>query len=145
MADIEVKMDFHTDELLKDLEERKEKVLVMLGLQAEGYAKIEIESEPRRVDTGRLRNSITWATLKQHSDPTYTSNDNADAVFSEDGVTESQAEKDAVIIGTNVEYAFDVHEGDPEKNMKPNRFLRNAVERYADEYKRIIDEELKSS
>lgn len=143
MSDIEVKMDFHTDELLKDLEERKEKVLTMLGLQAEGYAKIEIESSPRRVDTGRLRNSITWATLKEHSSPEYTSNDDADAVNADDGVTESQAEKDAVIIGTNVEYAYEVHEGNPEKKMTPNRFLRNAVEKYADEYKRIIDDELK--
>ena len=74
----DVDMEFHDDELFDELELKKEKALAMVGMQAEGDAKIEIESDPRRVDTGRLRNSITWATTKEHSTPEPTS-DNPDA------------------------------------------------------------------
>ena len=38
-----------------------ETALEACGLQAEGYAALELENSPRRVDTGLLRNSITHA------------------------------------------------------------------------------------
>ena len=135
----EIDIQYHTDELMADLELKKEKALVMVGMECEGDAKIEIESAPRRVDTGRLRNSITWATLKENSEPDSTE-DNKDA-GSDDGVKSSQAEENAVIIGTNVEYAAEIHEGKP--GLDPNRFLRNAVERNNEKYRTIIDETLK--
>ena len=137
----EIDIQYHTDELMADLELKKEKALVMVGMDCEGDAKIEIESAPRRVDTGRLRNSITWATLKENSEPDSTE-DNKDA-SSDDGVKSSQAEENSVIIGTNVEYAAKIHEGDAEVGLDPNRFLRNAVERNMEKYRRIIDETLK--
>lgn len=137
----EVNIEFHTDELMKDLELKKEKALVSVGMECEGDAKIEIESSPRRVDTGRLRNSITWATMKQKSEPEGTP-DNLEA-SSADGVDSSQAEEDAVVIGTNVEYAAEVHEGREKPKLDPNRFLRNAVERNNEKYRKIIDETLK--
>ena len=139
MADNDVKIEYHTEELMEALEFKKEKALVMVGTQAEGYAKIEIESDPRRVDTGRLRNSITWATLKEHSDVEGTSG-NEDASPS-DGLDTSQGEENAVVIGTNVEYAVEIHEG--RKGLDPNRFLRNAVEKHSDEYRQIIDDVMK--
>lgn len=137
--DSDVQMTDNTEELLKDLEFKIEKALTMVGMEAEGDAKIEIESDPRRVDTGRLRNSITWATVKEHSDPEPTP-DNPDA-DSTDGVDSSQAEDRAVIIGTNVEYAYEIHEG--REGLAPNRFLRNAVERNYEKYKKMIDEVMK--
>lgn len=139
MDDNNVEINFHTDELLKDLEQKEEKALVTVGMEAEGNAKIEIESSPRRVDTGRLRNSITWATLRQHSqvEPT-DGNKDAD---SGDGLDSSQAEERAVVIGTNVEYAAEIHEGRP--GLDPNRFLRNAVEKNMETYRKIIDETMK--
>lgn len=145
MADIgaDVTINFNDDEFRKNLEEKKEKALVICGMQAEGYAKIELESDPRRIDTGRLRNSITWATMKEHSEPRFEGGDDADEVDSDSGVTSAQAEQDAVIIGTNVEYAYDIHEGDESRGLAPNRFLRNAVEKHQDEYRKIIDETLR--
>lgn len=137
----EVTMNFHDDELMAELELKKEKALALVGMQAEGDAKIEIESDPRRVDTGRLRNSITWATTKEHSTPEGTP-DNPDASDA-DGVNTSQAETDAVVIGTNVEYAYEIHEGDPSRKLAPNRFLRNVVERNYETYKRIVDDTMK--
>lgn len=137
----EVNMNFHDDELFSELEFKKEKALTMVGMQAEGDAKIEIESDPRRVDTGRLRNSITWATMKEHSTPEPT-DDNPDASDA-DGLDSSQAEEDAVVFGTNVEYAYEIHEGDPSRKLAPNRFLRNAVERNYETYRKIIDDVMK--
>lgn len=137
----DVTMNFHDDDLFAELEFKKEKALAMVGMQAEGDAKIEIESDPRRVDTGRLRNSITWATTKEHSTPEPT-DDNPDA-SDDDGVDESQAEEDAVIIGTNVEYAYEIHEGDPSRKLAPNRFLRNAVEKNYQTYRQMIDDVMK--
>ena len=137
----EVEMHFHTDELMEELEFLEEKALVAVGGEAEGDAKIEIESSPRRVDTGRLRNSITWATLKQASQVESTP-DNPDA-GSEDGLKTSQAEEKSVVIGTNVEYAAEVHEGRAKPKLDPNRFLRNAVERNNEKYRTIIDQTLK--
>ena len=137
----DVKITDNTDELLAGLLLKEEKALTMVGMECEGDAKIEIESSPRRVDTGRLRNSITWATKTEHSTPEPTS-DNPDA-SDDDGLRSSQAEERAVVIGTNVEYAAKIHEGDAKEGLDPNRFLRNAVERNSDKYRRIIDDTLK--
>lgn len=138
----EVKIEDHTDELLKDLATKEEKALVMVGMQAEGDAKIEIESSPRRVDTGRLRNSITWAIKSRHSEPQYIGGDNADEVDPDSGVREDQVPDDrSVIIGTNVEYACEIHEG--RKGLDPNRFLRNAIEHNYETYRKMIDDVLK--
>lgn len=139
----EVKIEFHTDELEKAFEELAEKALTLCGAECEGDAKIEIESHPRRVDTGRLRNSITWVTKKERSfvEPTSKNRDASSA----DGMQPSQAEERAVVIGTNVEYAARIHEGDATTGLDPNRFLRNAVERNANKYKEIIDDTLRGA
>lgn len=83
------------------------RALEAVGIQAEGYAKLELENNPRRIDTGNLRNSIT-----------HTVNGNE------------------AYIGTNVEYGIYVHEGTVK--MKPNRFLKNAVQKNKDEYVAMI-------
>lgn len=90
------------------------RALEAVGIQAEGYAKLELENDPRRIDTGNLRNSITHVV--------------------DDG-------EDAVYIGTNVEYGIYVHEGTVK--MKANRFLKNAVESNASEYAEIIKSYMK--
>ncbi len=101
MAD--VKITDNTDKFKAAMDEAVDRALEAIGIQAEGYAKLELENAPRRIDTGNLRNSITHVT-----------------------------QEDAVYIGTNVEYGIYVHEGTVK--MKPNRFLKNAVERNASEY-----------
>lgn len=135
----DVKITDNTDKFLQAMEQKIEKALVSVGMQCEGDAKLELESDPRRVDTGRLRNSITYATTKSHSSPQSTFG-NPDA-SSADGVSQSQAEENAVVIGTNVEYGIYVHEGTT--RMSPNRFLRNAVERNEETYHKMIDDVMK--
>lgn len=68
------------------------------------------------VDTGRLRNSITNAV---------------------------ESREKAVYIGTNVEYAAYVELGT--SRMKPRPYLRPAAENHSSEYRKIIDNVLKTS
>ena len=134
-----------TDNSIAFKGEMNDKVLAVLesfGLHLEGEAKDELENDPRRIDTGNLRNSITHAV--------------------------DEGDK-AVLVGTNVEYGIYVHEGtgiyavngdgrqDPwgymgkdgkwhvTHGMKPNRFLKNAVERNKEQIKQYVETELKSN
>lgn len=90
------------------------RALEAIGIQAEGNAKLELENTPRRIDTGNLRNSISYSV---------------------------QSNEEAVYIGTNVEYAPYVHDGT--MKMAANRFLKNAAERNSAEYKAIAERYLK--
>ena len=120
----------------------KEQILTALeavGIQAEGDVKDKI-TEMGAVDTGRLRNSIAH----QVAD-----------------------DEQAVYVGTNTDYAVYVHEGtgaanveggtlktrwvyqDPltgefkiGKPQKPRRFLKEAIEQWASDYKAILEEYL---
>lgn len=104
----------HTDDAKRGMSQAIEKALEAIGLQAESYAKLELENPPRRIDTGNLRNSINH---------------------------QVNASEQSVYVGTNVEYGIYVHEGTVK--MAPNRFLRNAVEKNASQYKQIAEAMMK--
>lgn len=111
-------MEFRfTDNSDKALSEMREKVgaaLEAVGIHVEGEAKDELENPPRRVDTGRLKNSITH---------------------------EVAGKENAVYVGTNVEYAIYVHEGT--RRMTPNRFLKNACVRNEAQIRKFFEDKLK--
>lgn len=111
MAD--VRIDDHSDEYLRGVEDALGRALEAIGIHIEGEAKEELENTPRRIDTGNLRNSITHE------------------------VSESE---NAVYVGTNVEYALYVHEGT--SRMAPNRFLTNAVDRNKDQINSYLKDAL---
>ena len=132
----------HTPEFNRRLQQAIEIAMEGVGAQLEGEAKEELENDPRRVDTGHLRNSITHQ-------------------------VQTDGNETSAIIGTNLSYAVYVHEGtgkykeggggrsDPwvykddkgkwhvTSGMKPNRFLRNAVERNKDQAVKYIGDEIK--
>ena len=92
----------NTDEVLTALEKAIENGLTAIGMTAEGHAKRKITDYPA-VDTGRLRNSITFALSGEKANtPTYT--DSEKGVYNYSGTAPDDKEK-AVYIGTNVEYA----------------------------------------
>lgn len=92
----------NTDEFLSALEKAIENGLTAIGMTAEGHAKRKITDYPA-VDTGRLRNSITFAISGEKANtPTYT--DSKKGVYNYSGTAPDDKEK-AVYIGTNVEYA----------------------------------------
>ena len=98
----------HTEEVLKALQENEDAILAAWGEAAEGYAK-----ELCPVDTGRLRNSITY---------------------------EARPSEHAVYIGTNVEYGKYVELGtsNPKREAKP--FLTPAIVNHKEDYKAIASE-----
>ena len=67
-----------TNEAKAGMREAIERALETIGLQAETYSKLELENDPRRIDTGNLRNSISHTVANSEQ---------------------------KVYIGTNVEYA----------------------------------------
>ena len=84
--DVQIEMEVDNSELvLSEKDEAVIRALTMIGMLAEGYAK-----KACPVDTGRLRNSISWAVLD-----------------------------DSVYIGTNVEYAPYVELGTSKMAARP--------------------------
>lgn len=103
----------NVEQLLDELKEKKEAALEAVGMAAETYAKLNLESNPRRIDTGNLRGSISHA----------------------------PADEETMCIGTNVEYAIYVELGT--RRMTPSHYLKRAVQDHSDEYKNVIEEHMK--
>ena len=110
VADFEIK--YNGKDFIDEIERRAVVAIEAAGIKAEGYAKLELENPPRRIDTGRLRDSITHT-------------------------TENKPGEHTAFIGTNVEYGPYVFYGTT--RMAPNRFLKNAIERNKAEYKSLIE------
>ena len=53
--------DNHKKEILSALDEAIETALDAAGMQAATLSARELQNSPQRIDTGLLRNSITWA------------------------------------------------------------------------------------
>lgn len=104
----------NSDVFLNEFDKKAESVLTEIGIHLTTESQDELENNPRRIDTGNLRNSISNRYV---------------------------GEEKAVYIGTNVEYGVYVHEGTVK--MSPNKFLRNAVERNLDQIQDLIKNELK--
>jgi len=112
MSVADFNIEYHGKDFIDEIERRAAVAIEAAGMKAEGYAKLELENPPRRIDTGRLRNSITHT-------------------------TEDKPGEHTAFIGTNVEYAPYVFYGTT--RMAPNRFLKNAIENNKAEYKSLIE------
>ena len=117
-------------EVLRYSEEAVERGLATIGMRAVTYTHRPKERGGTPVDTGRLRNSIAWATASQGGGGT-------------DAPSGGGADDHAVIIGTNVEYGKFVEEGTSKR--KPAHMLRNALTDGSDEYARIMEAALKAT
>lgn len=155
---ISVTMVDHTGEVTDALDANVAKTLTALGLQAAGYAQLELENDPRRIDTGLLRNSIAFAIAGETpkvvkdggmSGQSYQSNaknKRGESIPITKGkytgkMAKAEGEK-AVYIGSNVQYAVYVEYGATHANgteMKANHFLQNAIYKHKDEYKQMIE------
>ena len=139
----------NVEELKKATEEAVVTALEAVGLQASTLARVELQNNPSRIDTGLLRNSITYALSGRSAAINEYQADNESKYTGEipepggySGTAPEEGEgKVAVYIGTNVEYAGYVHEGTD--RMEPNRFLKKAVENNKSEFEQIIGEVLR--
>lgn len=127
-------------EFIRAKNEAIEAALEALGIEAEKYAKLHLDQEPRRIDTGRLRNSISHA-ARRDSGATFDYKDNKGNSFNDSkGEVTS---KDTVYVGTNVEYAPYVEFGTV--NMAPNHFLKSAASEHTERYIEIVKKYLKNN
>lgn len=140
MSDITIKDN--SKEVLSELDSKLPVILEALGLEAAGNAVDEITKlvydtpeSPNYVRTGRLRNSIAWATNENHAPVGI-----PDKI--EDATPIENPEKDTVYIGSNVEYASYVETGTSKMASRP--FLRNALSGHTEKYKELIEEGLKA-
>jgi len=108
--DIKVEITDNSPEVISALKTAVGRALWKMGAKAEGYAK----ANETRVDTGRLRNSITH-----------------------------QETENATMIGSNVEYAA-YHELGTSRGITPLHYLLNAVANHTGEYKNVIIDSLKN-
>ena len=112
---MEVKFTDNSDEVLALLKAAAERAMERCGLQAEGYAK-----DLCPVDTGLLRNSITFAVAGEAPQIKTYRADKGDKKGSYSG-TAPQSPEHAVYIGTNVEHASYVECGTGAKNTPGGR------------------------
>ena len=132
---MEINIDSHVDDVLRELEQRIPVALEDCGLAAEGYAK-----RLCAVDTGLLRNSITHALDGESPAITeYTDNPGVQR-GSYSGVMPKQTNGRAVYLGTNVEYAAYVELGTTRTKEQP--FIKPAIVDHVEDYKKIIESRL---
>lgn len=122
--------------LLNELENRTKVALTAVGMQAE----TDVKKGSVPVDTGLLRNSITFAVSGEspHQSSYEANSGNGKGSYS------GKAPKDkvpAVYIGTNVEYAKYVQFGT--SKMRPRDFLMAPLRANLGKYKEIITKYLK--
>ena len=127
----------NTQEILSALEKAKKRGLKAIGMAAERHAK----KDPNMpVDTGRARNSITWATKEREGEVVNYKDDNGVAYSEQIG---QGAEKDAVYIGSNVEYFPEIELGS--RTISARHVLQRAATEHTDEYKKLLQESFENA
>ena len=132
---MDVKITDHSREVFEALEKNIQLGLNAIGQTAEGYAK-----EDCPVDTGRLRNSITFATATEQGK----ANDGGGEPASpEDYAKKRSPEKNAVYVGTNVDYAPKVENISMRHKTGKAHFLKNSIANHGSEFEKIMKSALK--
>lgn len=111
---ISVEVKDNSPEVLAALKNAVERGLGAIGDSAVEHA-MKIITDAPAVVTGRLRDSITKA-----------------------------VEPDAVIIGTNVEYAYGIESG-THRRKGAVHFLERSARDYTDEYRKLMEDSLKNA
>ena len=135
----------NTDEVLSALEKAKKRGLEAIGLVAEGHAKRKI-TQAGAVDTGRLRNRITYALAGEETHvKSYKANKGGKEreTYTYDGTAEGK-KGSGVYIGTNVEYAPGIELG-THRSAGAVHFLQDAATNHTDEYKRLMEDSMKNA
>ena len=136
-----MKVDYkdYSKEILAALEKGKRNALTAIGATAETHTKDNIKADGL-IDTGRLRNSITFATGDYLGIGTYT--DKKKKKYT-DAKARNTPKDDEVAIGTNVEYAAYTELGT--QHITAHHYLKRAVTEHQDEYKELAVEAIKKA
>lgn len=131
----DVRFESKADDVLSEVSNVRQKTLEAIGLKAIGYAQLLCA-----VDTGRLRNSLTFVTATARGDA---NTQNGESASAEDYSPHGLPDEDAVVIGTNVEYAPYVEMGTSKTKAQP--FLAPAIENHIKEYEDIAERFMKDT
>lgn len=134
-----IKFTDNSPEVRRAFEAAMARGLEVIGMVAETHAK-EAITRQRAVDTGRLRNSITYAVKKREGEIVAYQDDEGRGY---DHTIGWGIEKDEVYIGTNVEYAPYVEYGTSAMGARP--FIRPAATEHSKEYKQIMKDSMKNA
>lgn len=130
---MQTRVEDHTGEVLEAMRKQVTLGLKAIGQEAEGYAK---DSCP--VDTGLLRNSLTFAVSGESPAISSYSSDDGSKSGTYSG-TAPAGDGLSVYIGTNVEYAEEQEVGDAIHHKTGGaHFLRNAATDHSNHYKEIM-------
>ena len=135
----------NTEEVLNALEAAIKRGNEAIGMTAEGHAKKKITAAGA-VDTGRLRNSITYALAGEETHvKSYKANKGGKdrETYTYDGTAEGE-KGSCVYIGTNVEYAPGIELG-THRSAGAVHFLQDAATNHTEEYKRLMEDSMKNA
>lgn len=131
----------HVAQVKRATEKAMKKAARMVGGSVEGHAK-----ELCPVDTGLLRNSITFALggeapqISQYTSDSDPTSNKEQTVGEYDGeAPEDSKDEVTVYVGTNVEYAPYQELGAPSINLPAKPYLRPAMENNQRELEQIIE------
>ena len=130
----------NTEEVLNALEAAIKRGNEAIGMTAERHAKKKCP-----VDTGRLRNSITYALAGEETHvKSYRANKGGKEreTYTYEGTADGE-KGSGVYIGTNVEYAVFVENG--AQGRTAVHFLQDAAANHSDEYKRMMEDSMKNA
>lgn len=130
-----MRIDDHSEEVIAEMKRKVEEALNALGETAAARA-----ADVAPVDTGRLKNSITYATKDYMGKKTYM--DDEGNVWN-DGAAKNKPDDTAVYIGTNVPYAK-YQEFGTSKGVRAKHFIEyGANATFGDYAKQFLESVLK--
>lgn len=110
------------------------------GLAAIGAEAVTYAQGGCPVDTGRLRNSISYMTQSKQGGQ---NSKNGEKAKAEDYAPRGLPDKNSVYIGTNVEYAPAQEYLDMTHKTGGPHFIKNAAANHGDRYKELMEAALK--
>lgn len=128
-----IKLDDNTKIAKDELEKAIESGLLAMGLHWQAVC-TQIVTNEKIVDTGRLRASLSFVTpTKAVGGDSVASSEASDELY-------GTAPAETILVGSNVEYAAAVNNGTA--TQRSRNFLDKSLELYADEYKKILMQNL---
>lgn len=139
---VDVSLVDNLDLILKATDDQIEMALIAIGAKMESHAKADYVP----VDTGRLKNSITFALAGGHAQissygPDGGGGDDVQSKpYSGTAPADPGGKVRSVYVGSNVDYAEIVEEGTSGRRGK--HYLRDAVNNHIEEYKNLAERAL---
>ena len=139
---IDVSLVDNTDLILQATDEQIEMALIAIGAKMESHAKADYVP----VDTGRLKNSITFALaggpaqISSYGPDNGGGDDEQSKPYSGTAPADPGGKVRSVYVGSNVEYAELVEDGT--SGRRGRHFLRDAVNNHIEEYKSLAERAL---